>query len=95
MTGFYLLAAAAKKIDSVSPKINGDQLMKNGLSVVWTVMAIVAVVIIVFAGFQYISSNGDPQKASTAMKTILYAVIGLVVAVLAFAITQFVLGAAG
>lgn len=90
---FKLFAAAPLKGKvSAIPEITGQDLLKNGLNLVYFVIGIVAVIMIIFSGYQYLTSNGDPAKAATAMKTILYAVIGLVVAAVAFAITNFVMG---
>lgn len=50
----------------------------------------IAVVIIVYAGFQYVTSAGDSSKVATAKNTIIYAVIGLIVAIMAYAIVNFV-----
>ena len=62
------------------------------LQIVFGVLGAVAVLIIVIAGLQYVLSGGDPQKTSRAKDTILYAAIGLVVAVMAFTIVTFVIG---
>lgn len=59
---------------------------------VFVTMGAISILIIVIAGFQYVVSGGDPQKTSRAKDTILYAVIGLVVAISAFTIVTFVLG---
>ncbi|MBQ8985554.1 hypothetical protein IJ076_03390 [Candidatus Saccharibacteria bacterium] len=53
--------------------------------------AVIAIMMIV-GGVNYITSAGDATKAEKAKKTILYAVIGAIVCVLAFAITNFVIG---
>lgn len=50
----------------------------------------VAVLIIIWAGFQFIIGNGDPAKIAKARQTILYAVIGLVVIISSNLIVQFV-----
>lgn len=55
------------------------------------VSGLVAVVFIVIGGFQYMTSAGDPGKTKKAKDTILYAAIGLIVCVLAFAIVNFVI----
>ena len=54
------------------------------------ILALVAVVFIVIGGVNYMTSAGDAGKIQKAKSTILYAVIGLVIAVLAFAIVNFV-----
>ena len=51
----------------------------------------VAVVVIIYGGFQYTTSAGDAAKVKKAKDTIMYGVIGLVVALLAFAIVNFIL----
>ena len=45
------------------------------------------------AEIRYATSNGDAQQVKSAKDAVLYAVIGLVVAILAYAIVNFVLGA--
>jgi hypothetical protein len=54
--------------------------------------AIVAVGFVIYGGFLYITSQGEPDKAAAAQKTILNAVIGLVVAILATGIVSFIGG---
>lgn len=55
-------------------------------------LGLVAAVFIVVGGINYMTSAGDAGKIEKAKKTILYAVIGLVVAALAFAIVNFAIG---
>lgn len=55
----------------------------------WAV-GIVAVIIMIFGGFQYITSSGDQAKVTKAKNTILYGIVGLVIAILAYAIVGFV-----
>jgi len=52
----------------------------------------VSVVMLIIGGFRYVLSNGNEKSVTGAKDTILYAIIGLVVALLAFAIVNFVLG---
>ena len=53
--------------------------------------AIVAVVMIVFAGFKYITANGDENKISSATKTLTFAIVGLVVCFIAVMLVNFVI----
>ena len=46
---------------------------------------------VVIGGVRYVMSSGDPNNLSRAKNTILYAIIGLVVTISAFAIVRFVL----
>lgn len=63
--------------------------------VTWSfiVIAIMAVIIIVIAGIQFLTSQGEPDKVKRAQNTITYAVIGLLVSGSAGAIVGFVTGA--
>ena len=54
------------------------------------VIAAIAVLMIIIGGLRYVISGGDPKKTADAKNTVLYAIIGLVVALLAFAIIKFV-----
>lgn len=55
-------------------------------------IGIVSVIMIIIGGFRYTLSNGDENAVRAAKDTILYSVIGLIVAILSFVIVNFVLG---
>lgn len=55
----------------------------------------IAVIMIIIGGIRYVISGGDSSAVTGAKNTILYAVIGLVVAVLAYAIVNFVISSFG
>jgi len=54
-------------------------------------IGVISVVMIIIGGIRYALSGGDEKNTTAAKDTILFAVIGLVVAVLSFAIANFVL----
>lgn len=64
----------------------------NILNAIIFVGGIVAAVFIVVGGFNYMTSAGDASKVAKAKNTIIYALIGLVVCVLAFAIVNWAIG---
>lgn len=53
----------------------------------------IAVIMLIFGGFRYVTSGGDGSAITSAKNTILYAVIGLAVAIIAYAIVNFVITA--
>lgn len=67
--------------------------VKNVINAVLGVLGIVAVVVIILGGFTFLTSQGDAGKVMKGRNTILWGVIGLIVALFAFAIVNFVLGA--
>lgn len=62
------------------------------LQIVLGIFGAIAVLIIVIAGLKFVTSAGNPQSASKARSTILYAIIGLIVISAAEVIVSFVLG---
>jgi lysylphosphatidylglycerol synthetase-like protein (DUF2156 family) len=61
------------------------------INVILGVLGLVAVIMIIMGGVTYVTSSGDTVKLTKAKNTIIYSVIGLVIALLAFAIVNFVL----
>jgi glucan phosphoethanolaminetransferase (alkaline phosphatase superfamily) len=57
------------------------------------ILAAVAVIVIIIAGITYTTSGGDAALVTKAKNTLLYAVVGLVVAILAYAIVNYVINA--
>jgi hypothetical protein len=53
----------------------------------------VAVIYLIIGGLRYVISNGDSKAVESAKNTILYAIVGIVVAVISFALVQFVISA--
>lgn len=98
-TGACSVAGAGVRDGSRVCKADGSDPLTgpNGtLSKVATALAIVAgivsVIFVIVGGIKYIFSGGDSSATSSAKNTILYALVGLVVAVLAREIIMFVLG---
>ena len=61
------------------------------ISIMLYALGIISVIAVIVGGFFYITSGGDPQRTQRAKNTILYALIGVVVAVAAQLIILFVL----
>lgn len=75
------------------PNVSADEGQLEGiLSFVFGLCAAVAVLVIMFASINYITGGGDPDKISRAKKTIIFALIGLTIAILAQAIVYTLLG---
>ena len=84
--------AVGQEVDTVGD--GSDDLIVNISTIINTVIAalgIVAVIVIILGGIQYMTSSGDAGKVKKAKDTILYGVIGLVICVLAYAIVNFVI----
>ena len=73
---------------------NGNDLSNAVIGIINGIVAVlglVAVIVIIIGGVNYMTSSGDAGKVKKAKDTILYGVIGLVICVLAFAIVNFII----
>lgn len=61
------------------------------INVILFIAGAVAVVMIIIGGIKYIISNGNDTMVTSAKHTIMYAVIGLIIVLLAFAIVNFII----
>lgn len=68
-----------------------DNLLANVLNILSFIAGVLAVIFIMIAGIRFITSNGDSNTIAQARTSIIYAVIGLVVAALSQIIVQFVI----
>lgn len=88
--------AEAARADGMPADLIGD----NGVFTRITTIALsaigaISVIMLVWGGLRYILSGGDSKKITDAKNTILYAIIGLIIAFLSYAIIRFVLNAIG
>ncbi len=75
---------------------NANQLpisITNILKAIIAVAGLVAVVFVIIGGINYMTSTGDATKTQKAKNTILYALIGLIICALSFAIVNWTIGA--
>lgn len=56
------------------------------------VSSVLAVIFVTIGGIRYASSNGNPAQIEGAKKTITYALVGLILSILAAALVGFVIG---
>ncbi len=59
-----------------------------------TFLGLLAVIMVIYGGFLYVSSAGNEENVNKAKKILLYAVIGIVVIIVSFALVNTLLGAA-
>ncbi len=83
----------ASGCDEANSNTTVDNVAANILYATIGILGVIAVIVIIYGGVQYIISAGDVGKVKKAKDTILYAVIGLIVCALAFAIVNFTIGA--
>lgn len=74
-----------------NPLTGKDGAIMTATKIIAVIAGVVAVIVIMLAGFRYITSGGDPGEMAKARHTLLYAIAGLVVIALAPTIIGFVL----
>jgi hypothetical protein len=72
--------------------LNGG-IFTNAIYVIITIIGAISVLMIVIGGLRYVLSGGDSAGTKSAKETITYALVGLILAMLAGAIVRFVIGA--
>jgi len=82
---------AARGMDMPTNLLGDGGIFTTGVNLFLFVIGAVAVIMIIFGGFKYVISGGDSSAVTSAKNTILYAIIGLIIALLAYAIIDFVL----
>jgi hypothetical protein len=68
-----------------------NKTIKNAVNIISLVVGIAAIVMIIVAGLKYITSQGEASNVASAKNTLIYAIVGIVVAALAQVIVRFVL----
>ena len=86
--------AEAARCDGCPADLFGDTgVFKQVTNTILYIVGIIAVIMLIIGGIRYVTSGGDSKKVTDAKNTVLYAIIGLVIAFLAFAIVNFVISA--
>ena len=83
---------SASNTGNVPENIDGnDGLVTKVVNILLWAIGLISVIMIIIGGIRYATSNGDSNAVTAAKNTIMYAVIGLVIAIFAYAIVNFVL----
>jgi len=69
--------------------LNG--IIKTVVTLLSTIVGVAAIIMIIIGGFRYVISGGDAANTNSAKNTIIYALIGLLIAALAQVLVHFVL----
>jgi hypothetical protein len=87
------LSTGAQDCDTGLPNVTAStNQVQEILAVVFGISAALSVLMIVIAGLRFITAQSNAQEIAKARNTIIYALVGLFVSLLAEAIVSFVLG---
>lgn len=68
-----------------------ESLVKKFVNIFLFAVGALSVIMLIWGGIRYTTSAGDSNKVTAAKNTVLYAIVGLVVAILAYAIVNMVI----
>lgn len=91
-----IVQASERSTDLIDPaelpgaQISLDALFSNGINLFLSLITLGAFLSLLYSGFLYITSAGDPNKAETARKNILWSIIGILIALLSFVLLSTV-----
>jgi Type IV secretion system pilin len=77
------------------PSIAADQALQTGLNMFYFVIGVASVIVMIIAGFMFTAGGSEPSSIAQAKNMIYYSVAGLVVSILAFTITGFIIDRLG
>jgi hypothetical protein len=85
-------AGSAKGKDQQTDLFGEAGVFKTITNVLLFIIGAVSVIMLIIGGIRYVVSGGDSSAVQNAKNTILYAIVGVVVAILAYAAVNFVIG---
>lgn len=83
---------AARGTDVPSVLLGDGGVVTMVVNALLFVVGFLSVIMLIFGGLRYIVSGGNASAVTAAKNTILYAIVGLIIAIFAYAIVNFVIG---
>ena len=74
---------------------DNDGIVTQVINIMLFIIGILSVIMIIWGGISYVISRGKDENVKNAKNTILYSVVGLIIAIIAFALVNWVFGALG
>ncbi|MDB5160615.1 MAG: rane protein of unknown function [Candidatus Saccharibacteria bacterium] len=97
-TGAHAIDAIADQCKGVTDSAvcakqgsNANDIIKTVINVLLFIVGAISVVMLIVGGLLYTTSAGDSARVTRAKNTVMYAIVGLVVSFLAFAIVNYVI----
>lgn len=84
-------ADSSKGKDQQAELFGDTGVFKTITNVLLFIIGAISVIMLIIGGIRYVVSGGDSSAVTSAKNTILYAIVGIVVAILAYALVNFVI----
>ena len=84
-------ATSARGVDMPADLFGQSGTFKTISNVMLFLIGAISVIMLIIGGLRYVVSGGDSTAVQNAKNTILYAIVGIIVALLAYAVVNFVI----
>lgn len=84
-------ADSAQGEDQATDLFGQNGIFNTITNVLLFIIGAISVIMLIIGGIRYVVSGGDSAAVTSAKNTILYAIVGIVVAILAYALVNFVI----
>jgi len=81
-----MLAFNPGNVPNAVPTLNINSLVDILFSILWPIAVAFFIVMFIFAAFKFATAQGDPTQIATARQFLIWGIIGVVIALLAFSI---------
>ncbi len=79
------------KGEGQAEQLDGNQgVITTIINTMLFIVGLLAVIMIIYAGIRFVTAHGDEKQVESARQTIIYSVVGLIVAILAYALVNWV-----
>jgi len=90
LTGAINPDCAAGSGQQTGSLFGNGSIVNNVINIMLFIIGILCVIMIIYGGIRYTISRGEEKEITGAKNTIMYAVIGLIVAIIAYALVNWV-----
>ena len=84
-------AECSKGAGTANSLFGGEGIFTLIVNILLYIIGAIAVIMLIIGGIRYVTSGGNATAVTAAKNTILYAIVGIIIALLAYAIVNFVL----
>ncbi|MDN5275212.1 MAG: hypothetical protein JWP06_1113 [Candidatus Saccharibacteria bacterium] len=84
-------ANAARGVDQAATLFGATGIFTTISNVMLFIVGAISVIMVIVGGLRYVISGGNSTNITAAKNTILYAIVGLIISIMAYAIINFVL----
>lgn len=85
------LALAQTPPPTTAPEIDLIKALDTIANLIFWILLVISVIVLIWGGVKFVTSGGDPDKVKEAKNLIMYAIVGVIIALLARGIIKFII----